>query len=256
MAAAAPVYIPVLALCYHIFMFLMYDFDAPSSDYNIFSILGESLVWNTLLCGICQIALSLIGLVLYPVAGIAVLLYGLLRFILRSLWDFHMYHLFIKPCGRVPAVDDFLARRISGPGIGTELFYLLKPEQALIALETELSRQTLKGFKNAMLKEILKPKELYENFIRTCFEPFAVSLNDNREPFSTMVRKCENLADILGEKCLERNKQLEIVYLMTHLNKSKLKAADLKVGCDQDKENNLLMTALIMNKNPFVLIPF
>jgi len=51
---------------------------------------------------------------LAPVAGTVVFIFGVVRYLLRSLYDCVMY-LFVLCLARVPASDNKIAWRVSGP---------------------------------------------------------------------------------------------------------------------------------------------
>lgn len=51
---------------------------------------------------------------------------GIIRYILLHIWGFITYNLIIKPLGRVPVSESFIAFRIGGAGVGkTKFFYTL-----------------------------------------------------------------------------------------------------------------------------------
>ena len=57
-----------------------------------------------------------------------------------------LFHLFIKKCGRVPSSDSFAVKRIAGPGLALDYFFLIKPEQALAAFEAKMELDELQVY--------------------------------------------------------------------------------------------------------------
>ena len=57
---------------------------------------------------------------------------------------------------RIPLKDDFLTKRISGPGMASLHYYQIKPPQALATLEARMDRDKLKQFRvNKKIKILL-----------------------------------------------------------------------------------------------------
>ena len=65
---------------------------------------------------------------------------------LRDAYDAVIFQLLIKPLARMPLSDNFLARRIAGPGIASTYYYQISTEQALAALETAMDLDRLITF--------------------------------------------------------------------------------------------------------------
>ena len=49
----------------------------------------------------------------------------------------------LKRLARVPSTDTFVARRIGGPGLASNFFYQVRPEQVLAALEMQIELEIL-----------------------------------------------------------------------------------------------------------------
>uniref|UniRef100_A0A2C9LAC5 Uncharacterized protein n=1 Tax=Biomphalaria glabrata TaxID=6526 RepID=A0A2C9LAC5_BIOGL len=158
----APVWVPCGILLGHAFCFLIWDIDNPRSEKNKISILMEALVWNFLLQGCLQpISAVLVGAVVCPAASFLIFLVGIVRFCLRNFWDTAMFHVIIKTRGRVPGSDGFVARRIAGPGLASNYFFQIRPEQALAAVEAKIEYDELEAWKKQMVSVLEQPKEAY-----------------------------------------------------------------------------------------------
>ena len=71
------------------------------------------------------------------------ILVGVSRYWIRLFWDSTVFHTFIKKCGRVPASDSLAVKRIAGPGLALDYFFIIKPEQALAAFEAKMELDEL-----------------------------------------------------------------------------------------------------------------
>jgi hypothetical protein len=60
--------------------------------------------------------------VICPVVIVIVLLWSVAALIARLIWEFFVFHLVLKARARVPISNTFVARRIAGPGISSQLF--------------------------------------------------------------------------------------------------------------------------------------
>ena len=71
---------------------------------------------------------------------------AVVRKVLRDAWDTAIFHCMISSCARVPLSDNFLARRIAGPGMASTYYFQIKIEQALAALETAMDLDRLQVY--------------------------------------------------------------------------------------------------------------
>ena len=68
-----------------------------------------------------------------------------------------MFHLIIKKRGRIPASDSFVVKRIAGPGLASDYYYQIKPEQALASLEARMELDELSAYQHEMEQIIMQP---------------------------------------------------------------------------------------------------
>lgn len=144
-AIAAPLWMPFITVTLHVYMMMVYDLDCPDeSRRNRYCILLEAVGWNIIMQGLIQPVVALIvASFICPVVSVLVLFVGVARYWLRLFWDSITFHLFIKKCGRVPASDSFAVKRIAGPGLALDYYFLVKPEQALAAFEAKMELDEL-----------------------------------------------------------------------------------------------------------------
>ncbi|CAG5132948.1 unnamed protein product, partial [Candidula unifasciata] len=228
-ALLTPIWVPIATFVSHIFFILIWDVDCPRPEKNKFFILFEAVIWNMLLQGCLQPLLAiLIGAVACPLASSAVFLYGICSSCLRSFWDACMFHIVIKNRGRVPSSDGFVARRIAGPGLASNYFFQIHPEQALAALEARIEHDELDTWKKQQLAIIEEPIETYQKLVEQCFKPFSAALSE-RGVYLDLCQETAEYVKILNAKVSQRE-----VKLYTGLNpdlqrRIKLPESDLKL---------------------------
>ncbi len=143
LGATSIVWIPALSLVGHLFCFLFFDFEGP----HVFNAVFYSIFVNILFLGVVQpILCASAAFLLCPMMFALLSAWAITRRTLRYGWDSLMFNLLLKRTGRIPARESFLARRIAGPGMSSTYFYTIKPEQALVGLETKMELTELRHF--------------------------------------------------------------------------------------------------------------
>lgn len=153
----------------------------------------------------------------------------MIRYSLRVMWDTVMFHLVIKKLGRVPASDSFVVKRISGPGMSSDYYYLITPEQALAAFEANLELDELCAYQQEIERLITQPQRDFTQFVEACFGPFAVSLDKSKDPYKSLEKEARDLVSVLHEKLERRKKDLQTGLNTSVRNKIRLNTYDLKV---------------------------
>nr|CAD7571824.1 unnamed protein product [Timema californicum] len=108
---------------------------------------------------------------------------GVLRYWCRLLWDTASFHLVIKKRGRVPASDSFVVKRIAGPGLASNYFYQVRPEQALAAFEAKLELDELAAYQHETEQTILQPQKDFRYKGFTEVNPHLRGERKSGEPF-------------------------------------------------------------------------
>ncbi|XP_067672611.1 uncharacterized protein [Haliotis asinina] len=229
LSITSPLWVPLVTLVVEVGFFLIYDWDSPDDHSNKICVILEALIWRILLQGCVQpIAAALFGAICCPLASLAIILFGVLRRGGRGLWDTFMFHAVIKSRGRVPAGDGFVARRIAGPGLASNYFFQILPEQALAAVEARLELDELEAWKMSVLRVIEQPREDYRKFIEQCFKPFSSGLVEE----GVYKRLCDETAQYktdLMKKAEERERKLYTGLYPDLQRRIKLPEKDLKL---------------------------
>lgn len=153
---------------------------------------------------------------------------GAARYSLRLLWDSLTFHLFIKKCGRVPASDSFAVKRIAGPGLALDYYFVIKPEQALAAFEAKMELDELQAYQHSMERVILQPQKDFSQFVEACFGPFSAQLSKTG-PYQALDREAQDLMISLHEKLEKRRRDLQTGLTTAVKSRVKLNTIDLKV---------------------------
>ncbi|BFF89813.1 uncharacterized protein DMAD_08482 [Drosophila madeirensis] len=230
LALTAPLWIPVFVLLLHIYMILIYDLDAPDNTKNRYCILLEAIVWNLLIQGLLQpVAAVLVATLICPLAAGIVFIVGVIRYTLRLVWDSLTYHLFIKKCGRVPASDSIAVKRIAGPGLALDYYFIIRPEQALAALEAKMELDELQAYQHATERVVLQPQQDFLQFVEACFGPFSAQIS-KIGPYLSLDREAQDLMSTLHEKLEKRRRELQTALTTQVKSRIKLNTKELKIA--------------------------
>ncbi|SPP84378.1 uncharacterized protein LOC117586652 isoform X1 [Drosophila guanche] len=230
LAITAPLWIPVFVLLLHIYMILIYDLDAPDNTKNRYCILLEAIVWNLLIQGLLQpVAAVLVATLICPLAAGIVFIVGVIRYTLRLVWDSLTYHLFIKKCGRVPASDSIAVKRIAGPGLALDYYFIIRPEQALAALEAKMELDELQAYQHATERVVLQPQQDFLQFVEACFGPFSAQIS-KIGPYLSLDREAQDLMSTLHEKLEKRRRELQTALTTQVKSRIKLNTKELKIA--------------------------
>ncbi|XP_034935076.1 uncharacterized protein [Chelonus insularis] len=233
-AFSAFLWMPILTLILHAFMGLIMDLDSPEPSRNRYFVVMEALVWNVGIQGCLQpIAALIVAVFICPIISFLILTVAVIRYWIRVMWDTAMFHLVIKSRGRVPASDSFVVKRIAGPGLASDYYYQIRPEQALAAFEAKLELDELLAFQQETERLITQPQRDFTQFVEACFSPFATSLAKTRDPYKSLEKEARDLVAVLHEKLDRRRKDLQTGLGVAVRSKIKLTTYDLKIAIQQ-----------------------
>lgn len=151
------------------------------------------------------------------------------RYWLRLFWDSLVFHLFIKKCGRIPSSDSFAVRRISGPGLALDYFFLITPAQALASFEAKMELDELQAWQHSIETIICQPQKDFSQFVEACFGPFSAQLSKSG-PYRQLEREGQDLLSSLHEKLEKRRRELQLGLQPAVKTRIKLNTMELKVS--------------------------
>nr|CAD7198050.1 unnamed protein product [Timema douglasi] len=233
MALTAFIWMPVVTLGLHLFMALICDLDSPDPTRNRYLVILEAILWNIGIQGGIQPVLALfVAFFMCPLISVTILTVGVLRYWCRLLWDTASFHLVIKKRGRVPASDSFVVKRIAGPGLASNYFYQVRPEQALAAFEAKLELDELAAYQHETEQTILQPQKDFSQFVEACFGPFSAQLSKTG-PYLCLQKEGQDLMSALHEKLERRRRDLQTGLGVAVRSKIKLTTLELKIAIQQ-----------------------
>ncbi|XP_014234034.1 uncharacterized protein LOC106657177 isoform X1 [Trichogramma pretiosum] len=233
-AVTAFAWMPLVTLALHAFMALFVDLDSPEAGRNRYLVVLEALAWDIGIQGLLQpVAAILVAALVCPLISFLILTVAVIRYGVGIVWDTAMFHLLIKSRGRIPASDSFVVKRIAGPGLASDYYYQIKPEQALAAFEAKLELDELHAFQQEMERLITQPQRDFTQFVEACFGPFAATLEKTKEPYKSLEKEAKDLVSALHEKLDRRRKDLQSGLGVSVRSKIKLSTYDLKVAIQQ-----------------------
>lgn len=231
LALTAPLWIPCVVIILHLYMIFIYDFDPPNDERNRYCTFLKAIVWNILIQGCLQPILCLfVGGILCPIAATIIFVLSIVRYSFRLMWDFIMFHFFIEKCGRVPSNDSFAVKRVAGPGLALDYYFLIKPEQALAAFEAKMELDELDAFRKFSENFILQPQRDFKQFVEACFGPFSSHLNSKSGQYKMLERESRELLCLLNEKLEKRKHELQVNLPASVRSRIRLNTMDLKIA--------------------------
>ncbi|CAD5123849.1 DgyrCDS12155 [Dimorphilus gyrociliatus] len=194
LAIFVPLWVPVLTVLWHFFCVAIYDIDHPNRHVAFYKKLSyfflNIIIWRLLLRGICQILLIILSVtVFFPFASLCIILWYSFQFCIRTVWDASLFYLMIKWRGRIPSSNSWIAKRISGPGLVSNFFYQIKPEQVLMGVESFLEKVELNIWRDNVRKVIDIPLQAYRNYFGDLLAPFDCSIKESPNGVYSFIRK-------------------------------------------------------------------
>jgi len=134
----------------------------------------------------------------------------------------------IKKRGRIPACDSFIVKRIAGPGMASDYYFQICPEQALAAFEAKMELDELNAYQHLMEQKIQQPQKDFARFVDVCFGPFSAHLAKNGT-YRMLEKEAQDLITALQDKLERRLRDLQSGLSTTLKSKIRLTSNDLKV---------------------------
>ena len=155
---SSPVWVlgSVLFVC--LWNLFIYDTDAPADQELKFMPLVRALIEKILIKGIGQFVVSVGAIAYHGLAALLILTWAVFVASIRHSYDFAVYHCILKFKAKIPSEDDFLVKRVSGPGLSSKYFYLATQEFALLMLQFQLESMEMEAYKHEMRNRINAPR--------------------------------------------------------------------------------------------------
>lgn len=169
------IWAPLCAIMKYLFDILIYDLDATENQKFVWFPLIRNLIDSFLISGVGQSLCSILTIIFHALASASIFVGSSLLNGLRHGYDYLVYNLILKHKAKIPIDDGFLVRRIAGPGLSSDYFYLINYDFALVMVQYELESMEMESYKQQMIKKInLRRNDLlrgYEEFKKVALEP-------------------------------------------------------------------------------------
>jgi len=203
-----PILVPIISLSFSLFQLLIYDFDSPHGKRRILP-LFQTYIFVFLCEGIFQMIFAfLAGVVFIPIVALFTFLMGCFWALSRTCWDKCCLYTVLKPRGRVPATDSWVAIRVSGPGLASSFLYQAKPQTILAAIKIQIELDLLEAYEKSTIKEIEKPGKEFDEFFRRLSQPLFSGGSVNPELRELITIKERLLKEELSKKMKARRTKL------------------------------------------------
>ncbi|KAL1494204.1 hypothetical protein ABEB36_009836 [Hypothenemus hampei] len=232
-ALTTVIWMPLMTLVVQITNGLIFDLDSPEPQRNRYFVLFEAVLWNFALQGCLQPLLAIfIAAIICPLIALVITTGGLARYWFRLFWDAAVFHFLIKKRGRIPASDSFAVKRVAGPGLTSDYYFQISPEQALAAFEAKMEWDELAVYQSVVEATIVQPQKDFSHFIEACFGSFSAQLAKNG-PYKNLEKEAQDLLTVLHEKLEKRRRDLQTGLSITVKSKIKLTTLELKIAIQQ-----------------------
>lgn len=215
MGLTAPVWAPFAVVAKHLVCLLLYDLDCPymHKKHEWFP-LFDVLLYRFALRGVLQPVCAVIfALVLVPIASLLWLCLGFIGYALRRVYDTIIYHAVIRRYGRVPWANNFLAKRVQGPGLSSQYLYQIAPVQALALLEIDLHKEELGIYQKRLLEVIDEPVNNFKSFFTSIFKHVGGTYSEKSPIYSGLQEQGYRLK---SELQAEVEKRMKVLHLETN----------------------------------------
>lgn len=123
-------------------------------------------------------------------------------------------------------------KRIAGPGLASDYYFQISPEQALAAFEAKMELDELAAYQTIVEATINQPQRDFSQFVEACFGSFSAQLSKNG-PYLKLEKEAQDLMTVLHEKLERRRRDLQTGLSVTVKSKIKLSTPELKIAIQQ-----------------------
>jgi hypothetical protein len=199
-------WVPAVLLVFMLIEMILYDFDSPYG-YSHRQIPLIRIVFS-LAHGLLTTVGSVAGVAVHTLIAVIVSLFGFVTYASRRTYDNAIHFVVLKRQGRVPRGNNFLVRRVSGPGVSYEFFYQIKLERAIVQLQVALEQRELE-FTLARLRKLAKQPQInFTQTVNALLRPVCGSADTDSKIAQDIWRRC----DLLERKILRAERRRRAAY--------------------------------------------
>ena len=194
-----PIIMPIFCLLVCLFEVFIYDFDTPHGNRRITPFF-QFYFYLFIFEGILQIIFAVLSaFVFLPLCALLRFLFGLFWASSRLCWDKCCLYTVLKPRGRVPATNSWVAIRVSGPGLASHYLYQAKPQTILTALKLQVEMDLLEAYEKATMKQIEEPGKEFDAFFQQLRDPLYTSSSSVKPELRDQITYREKRLKVSGK---------------------------------------------------------
>lgn len=230
----APIWYPVLSLVLHLLAPIVFDLDLFGSRISHLTFPFLNILLRAVFCGVASPLVNLLLAVLAcPSSSLILTIFTVLRKSFRKCHDTFFYHLILKSRARIPSNNSFVARRTAGPGLASNHFYQIRPEQALAALERYIEEEILHSYFDHVRKRLNEPLDNYENLFTSICSPYSFNFSRNGLSYDKLKNEINNVEQ---EYRTVYNNRLKEISVSKGKNRIKLTEDNLQIVLREGSE--------------------
>lgn len=166
------------------------------------------LILSVAVMGFGQILASFFAAGFAVLYGIAACVFAVLRGALRRVWDELVLWVVFVPFARQPLHNSCIARKVSGPGMGTAFFHVCDPIVPLLLLRVHLEETELALFKQNLFRVLEQPELHQKRLMASMMRAITGGGFSGAMLPSELLRSNSKYRTVLESSTSERSKQL------------------------------------------------
>lgn len=178
--------------------------------------------------GLGQLLMTSTQVCYHFIAALTRLFYTVTGTTFKYFYDSLLFHLVLKYQAKIPSADQFLVKRIQGPGLSSKYFKVIDSDFALVMLGYELEKMEMAAYRDQINQKINKPLNNLLQFNEN-FNCLGLKTDLSNEKFETFKRTQRELK--------KRLNKIEEQYWQEHIIKGHLTATN----CIKMDRTNLSM---------------
>jgi hypothetical protein len=224
LSVMSPIYIPLWSIVYYLGCVLIYD-PYYYGEYGscvvcpFLVVLIGDFVW-----GLIQILGSIVGTIVLAIFSVLVILFAVFEWLITVGWDAFFRTCFLRPLGRIPKTENFLARRISGPGVSRNYLQQVSTSQALVLIQAYMEKMELDYFESDHRDKIREPQMIAQQTYAMLFDEFILSGRYNLS--DKITRSTDAHLHTLSE-IVQKQRKLYATYSIRNKDIVRMSKADL-----------------------------
>lgn len=180
-----PITCAVISVFYYMTCVFVKDLTKTSTHENPNPTIAS--VFSKVFVGLLIVVFSILSICFYIAATGLTCSWSILTNGLKYLYDTFVFYLVLKPFARVPAIDNYFSKRVSGPLLCKEYYTVLETSSALTLLLDHLNFLKADYWKQSMLNKIKKPSTDIKAFYKEIGLNIQSDILQNAKKYETVL---------------------------------------------------------------------